>query len=223
MFKKEELTMRRAYVLTFALTIALGFAIGSYLYSWIGKTSKHRLEGVKVLAIVAEGFDYTEYTGVIDHLRKEGAEVNTVSFKVEIVEGHGGSCMPEITFNEVNVSHYHVIFIPGGDGPYNMIRHEQNQTVFKILTEGFSKRKIIAAICHGPWVLAAADLVNGVSITCWPDQRMINDLKAHGAIVDTHRSVVRDGNIITANGPEAINLFAEEIILAVTEINVLKQ
>lgn len=46
---------------------------------------------------------------------------------------------------------------------------------------------------------------------------MIDDLKTHGAIVDTRKSVIRDGNIITANGPAAIDSFAEEIVSAVVE------
>jgi protease I len=209
--------MRKKYVLMFMWVIVLGLAVSLYFYTWIRKPIGNRLKGIRVLAIIAEGFDYTEYMGVVSYLKKEGAEVDTASFTVERIEGHGGSYVPDTMFNEVNVSHYHVIFIPGGDGPYNIIHHENNQTVFKILTEGFEQEKIIAAICHGPWVLAAADLVDGVSVTCWPDQEMIEDLKAHGALVDTQKSVVRDGNIVTANGPAAINPFAEEIVSAVVE------
>ncbi len=209
--------MRKKHVSIFTLVIVLGLAVSLYFYTWIRKPVGNRLEGIRALVIIAEGFDYTEYTGVVSYLKKEGAEVDTASFTVKRIEGHGGSCVPDTTFNEINVSHYHVIFIPGGDGPYNIIRHENNQTVFKILTEGFQQGKIIAAICHGPWVLAAADLVNGINVTCWPDQEMIEDLKAHGALVDTRKSVVRDGNIVTANGPAAINPFAEEIVSVAVE------
>ena len=47
---------------------------------------------------------------------------------------------------------------------------------------------------------------------------MINDLRAHGAVVDTGKSVIRDGNLITARGPKAISALAEEIIKAVQEM-----
>ncbi len=43
------------------------------------------------------------------------------------------------------------------------------------------------------------------------------DLINGGANVDTTRSVVRDGNIITANGPLAVDAFTEEILNALTE------
>lgn len=210
--------MRRKHVLTLIVIIATGSITGAYFYAeHQRKTSVGTIEGVKVLAIIAEGFDYTEYTGVVTRLKKEGAEIVTASFSTKTVSGHGGNYTPELTFNEVNVSLYNVIFIPGGEGPYNIIHHEQNQMVFNILAQALSKGKIVAAICHGPWVLAAADLVNGVRVTCWQDEDMMRDLEARGAKVDTSSDVVRDGDIITANGPAAIEPFSREIISALVE------
>ncbi|MGB9718005.1 MAG: DJ-1/PfpI family protein [Thermoproteota archaeon] len=210
--------MRGQRVLVLIVVIAVGSITGAYFYTMHQRrASEGQLRGVKVLAIIAEGFDYTEYIGVVNYLRKEGAEITTASFSTKTVSGHGGSFTPEITFNEVNVSVFHVIFIPGGDGPYNIIHNEQNQTVFNILTRALNEGKIVAAICHGPWVLAAADLVNGVRVTCWRDEDMIRDLEAQGAEVDTGESVIRDRNIITANGPAAIEAFSREIVSALAE------
>lgn len=210
--------MRRRHVLTLIAIIAAVSIIGAYFYAeHQRKTGARMIVGVKVLALIAEGFDYTEYMGVVTRLKNEGAEIVTASFSTGTVLGHGGNYTPEVTFNEVNVSLYDVIFIPGGDGPYNIIRHEQNLTVFNILAQALNEGKIVAAICHGPWVLAAANLVNGVSVTCWQDEDMIRDLEARGAEVDTGKDVVRDGNIITANGPAAIEPFSKEIISALVE------
>jgi len=202
--------LNRLYLAICLLIVVVGIAAGAFFF--LGAPKEPRIEGAKVLAIIAEGFDYSEYDGVVRILKKEGAVVTTASFTTETVSGHGGSYEPEVTFDEVNVSLYDIVFIPGGDGPYNIIHHQGRQKVFDLLTQAYNEGKIIAAICHGPWVLAAADLVNGKTITCYNDQPMIDDLTAHGATVDTSKSVIRDGNIITANGPGAIIAFAEEII-----------
>ncbi|MBO3800491.1 MAG: hypothetical protein FGF52_05520 [Candidatus Brockarchaeota archaeon] len=102
--------MRGKNVLIFAFIIVLGLAVSLYFYMWIRKPSGNRLKGIRVLAIVAKGFDYTEYMGVVNYLKREGAEVNTASFTIEKIEGHGGSCIPDITFNELNVSHLSCYF-----------------------------------------------------------------------------------------------------------------
>ena len=177
-----------------------------------------RIEGARILVIVAEGFDYNEYAGITGILSREGATVMTASFTKEWISGKHGSCKPDLTFDEVNVSFYDVIYIPGGNGPFNIITSPESWKVYEIISEANKRGKIIAAICHGPWVLAGADIVRGKNITCWSDQKMINDLKARGAVVDTRKSVIRDGNIITARGPKAINALAEEIIKAIQEM-----
>ena len=208
--------MNRVYLLVCLLLIGVAGGILLFLETQ-KKPSEPRMEGATVLAIIAKGFDYQEHVGVINILKSEGAAVVTASFTNETIYGHGGRYKPDIAFDEVNISLYDIIFIPGGDGPYNIIHHQDSEKVFKLLTQAYNEGKIIAAICHGPWVLAAADLVNGTTVTCASDPPMIADLKAHGAIVDTSKSVIRDGNIITANGPGAIKAFAEKIVEAFIE------
>ncbi len=209
----ELIRISRLHMVAMALVALV--AIGLAVYFLIPQPK--RIEGVKVLVIVAEGFSYHEYAGVTRILSMEGATITTASFTKERVSGSGGSCKPDVTFDEVNVSLYDVIYIPGGNGPYSIITNPDNLKVYNILTEAYREGKIIAAICHGPWVLAEADLVRGKRVTCWNDQEMINDLKAHGAVVDTGKSVIRDGNMITARGLSAMHALAEEIIKALLE------
>lgn len=178
-------------------------------------TEKNRLEGVEVLAMVAEGSDHIEYTSVKSFLEGEGAIVTTASFETGTVVGHFGRFKAEITFDQVDASHYDVFLIPGGDGPHNMIDNEKNQLVYDILIQADEEGKLLAAICHGPWVLAAADLVDGCSVTCYPlDQVMIQYIMGAGASVNADKLVVRDGRIITGNSPDAITPFSREILEA---------
>jgi len=204
----------RRWLISIALITIIIIGLAAYFLT----SRPRRIEGARILVIVAEGFDYHEYAGVTGILSREGATITTASFTKEWISGKHGGCKPDLTFDEVNVSLYDVVYIPGGNGPYNIITSPESWKVYEIISEANDRGKIIAAICHGPWVLAGADIVRGKRVTCWNDQKMISDLKAHGAVVDTGKSVVRDGNIITARGPKAINALAEEIIKAIQEM-----
>jgi protease I len=74
--------------------------------------------------------------------------------------------------------------------------------------------KIVAAICHGPWLLVEADVVDGRKVTSWPSVR--TDLENAGAeVVD--QEVVVDGKLITSRKPDDIPAFNRAIIEALQE------
>ena len=66
-----------------------------------------------------------------------------------------------------------------------------------------------AAICHGPWTLINAGLVNGHTVTSWPSLR--KDLENAGATWED-REVVRDGQLITSRKPDDIPAFVDAVI-----------
>ena len=180
-----------------------------------------RIEGVEVLALLGESFDYQEFRMMKARLEAKGARVTAASFEAGLLQGDGGSYTIEITLSEVDASEYDVFFIPGGGGPSDLIRNPYNdveghQTPMDILAQANEAGRLIAAICHGPRVLAAADVVSGTRVTCYNQQHMINELRAAGAIVDASRSVVRDGNIITGSGPASIPRLVREIVKALS-------
>jgi len=181
-----------------------------------------RIEGVEVLALLGEGFDYQEFRIMKERLEARGARVTAASFEAGRLQGDGGSYTPEITFSEVDALEYDVFFIPGGGGPYDLIHNPYNdieghQTAIDILVQANEAGRLIAAICHGPRVLAAADVVSGTRVTCYNQQYMlIDELQAAGAIVDTSRSVVRDGNIITGRSLASTSKLLREIVKALS-------
>jgi len=201
--------LRRPYVLV-CLVIVVTVALGGY---FLLKPRDPALEDVEVLAIIAEGSDYWELDEVNRTLVGEGIVLTTASFTT----GKISNLRVQISFDDVDVSQYDAIFIPGGSGPENIINHPDGQKVFDILVQANDQGILIAAICHGPWVLAAADLVDGKNVTCFNDPDMRNDLINSGATVDTRKRVIRDGNIITANGPYAVDAFTEEILNVLIE------
>ncbi len=206
-------SLKRLHVSVCLLVVAVGVVAGAFL---LFRPTEPRSENFEVLTIVAAGSDYWELHSVNRTLAIEGITLTLASFTTGEVSGLWG-LHSQVSFDEVDVSRYDVVFIPGGDGPENIIGHPEGQKAIDILVQANNQEKIIAAICHGPWVLAAADLVEGKNITCFPDADMKADLINGGANVDTTRSVVRDGNIITANGPLAVDAFTEEILNALTE------
>ncbi|UCH56777.1 MAG: DJ-1/PfpI family protein [Candidatus Bathyarchaeota archaeon] len=201
------------------LYIALFSIIGGVLIFY--PQGNERIEGVEVLALIADGFDYNEFSAVKARLEASGARVTVASFEAGMLQGdRGGEYSPETTFDEIDAMDYDAFFIPGGNSPYNLIYHrfnfeEGHQTALDILTQAHEERKLIAAICHGPWVLAVADLVNGTRVTCYNDPPMIADLEKAGAVLDRSQLVIRDGLIITARY-EAIDSFASEIVRALS-------
>ncbi|UCH57105.1 MAG: DJ-1/PfpI family protein [Candidatus Bathyarchaeota archaeon] len=201
------------------LLLAVISIIGGVLI--LNPLGNERIEGVEVLALLGEDFDYQEFRIMKARLEARGARVTASSFEAGWLQGDGGSYTPEITFSEVDALAYDVFFIPGGGGPYDLIHNSYNdieghQTPMDILIQANEAGRLIAAICHGPEVLAAADVVNGTHVTCYDQRHLINKLRAAGAIVDTSRSVIRDGNIITGRSPVATPRLAREIVNALS-------
>lgn len=93
---------------------------------------------------------------------------------------------------------YAGLFIPGGYAPDRLRRSKK---VLELVRSIFEEGKPVAAICHGPWVLVSAGIVNGKTVTGFPSIR--DDLTNAGARY-TGRSVERDGNLLTATDPSAL-------------------
>lgn len=180
-----------------------------------------RIEGVEVLALLGEGFDYQEFRIMKTRLEAKGARVTAASFEAGLLQGDGGSYTTEITLSEVDPLAYDVFIIPGGGGPYDLTHNpyndvEDHQTPMDVLAQANEAGRLIAAICHGPTVLAAADVVNGTRVTCYNLWHVTNELRAAGAIVDTSRSVVRDRNIITGRSLSSALGLVREIVKALS-------
>ena len=74
--------------------------------------------------------------------------------------------------------------------------------------------KTIAAICHAPWLLIEADIVDGRAVTGWPS--IHTDLENAGAQVFDEEVIV-DGNLITSRKPDDIPAFARALIEALQD------
>ena len=146
-----------------------------------------------------------------------GAEVTLASLKTDPITGEkdgekGKQITPDLTVDDVETDDYDALLLPGGVGNPDKLR--MNERAVDIVGEFFDDEKPVAAICHAPWLLVEADVVDGKRVTSWPSVR--TDLENAGAdVVD--EQVVVDGNLITSRKPDDIPAFSDALVKMLAE------
>ena len=102
--------------------------------------------------------------------------------------------------------------IPGGFAP-DFIR--RSEAMIRFASEMAERGKVVAAICHGPWVLCSTQALKGKKATCF---FAIKDDVSNAGARYMDAEVVRDGNLITSRKPDDLPAFMQAIILAVREM-----
>ena len=171
----------------------------------------------RVLIIATDGFEQSELMKPRENLENEGFETTIASLEDGEIKGWkdkdwGESVSVDLTVKEVAVGDYDALLLPGGQMNPDILRMDDK--VIDLIREFDTARKPIAAICHAPWLLAEANLVNGRTVTSWPSIR--TDLTNAGAkVVD--QEVACDGNLITSRNPDDIPAFSKALIEALGE------
>ncbi len=164
----------------------------------------------KTYVILADGFEEIEALTTVDLLRRAGIDTVTLSInKTTAVRGaHGIEVAADGIINPAEMTEAEMIVLPGGmPGASNLVDCAE---VVEVLLAQHKKGGRIAAICAAPAVvLAQLGLLEGKHATAYPGFE--EGLEAGGAIVKNQR-VVKDGHIITANGPSSATPFALTII-----------
>lgn len=185
------------------------------------------LQGKKIAVIAADGFEEIELTGPVWYFRQLGARVDIVAPKFNPAPARYGLSYPEMskthimaiqylqpvgwikfdhTADQVKVSDYDAVFIPGGAWNPDNLRYDKD--VIKFIQDFNQSGKLIAAICHAPVVLASADILKGRKLTGYWNIQV--DLKNAGGTV-TDEPVVTDGNIITSRHPIDVADFSRAV------------
>jgi protease I len=170
----------------------------------------------KVLIIATDGFEQSELFKPRESLMDAGAQVTLASIKTDPIQGmehdteKASTITPDLTLGDVRAEDYDALLIPGGTTNPDKMRMEEE--ALRIVRDFFQADKTVAAICHGPWLLAEADVLEGRTLTSWPSIR--TDLKNAGAeVVD--KEVQVDGRLITSRKPGDIPAFTEALIKAI--------
>lgn len=173
------------------------------------------IANARVLIIATDGFEQSELFDPRQALLDKGAKVTLASNKSDPIQGmkhdeKGDTIRPDASIHDVDPKDYDALLIPGGVANPDTLRMEED--ALKIIRAFFAQNKPVAAICHGPWLLAEADVVSGRTLTSWPSIR--TDLRNAGAeVVD--EPVVVDGNLITSRKPDDIPAFSDALIAAI--------
>ena len=167
----------------------------------------------RVLMVIAfRDFRDQEYFLPKEIFEKEGFVVKTASTKKGTALGaDGGEVEVDFSLDEVDVSQFDAVLFVGGPGA---LKDLDNEKSYQIAKETLNQGKILGAICIAPVLLAKAGVLNGKEATVWSsylDKEPVNILRRNGAVYK-EESVVVDGKIITANGPEAAKEWAGTLI-----------
>ena len=177
--------------------------------------NKSRLKIKRAVIITAEGFEDEEVIYPIIRLKEEDFEVHVatkdqkavngrLNFPLELLVRYYGTLVDS---TKLNTKDYDLVLIPGGFEAPDRVR--QIPQVLQFVKEMYNEKKIVAAFCHGPWVLISAKLINGKRVTGYIG--IADDLRNAGAIY-INEPVVTDGNIITSRHPRDIGVFMKEIL-----------
>jgi protease I len=175
-------------------------------------TQKHELTGKRIAFLFTDGVERSELLEPLQAVREAGADVTLISPKpgeVQMVR-HGEpaeTITTQLATDAAEPTEFDGLVIPGGVANPDALRTDASAVRF--VRAFFDAGKPVGAICHGPWMLAEADVAKGRTITSWPSLR--TDLTNAGATwVD--RSVSVDEGLVTSRKPDDLPDFCAKIV-----------
>lgn len=162
-----------------------------------------------VLIVASGNFRDEELFETKQVLNQAGVATVIASTKTGILRGMlGGRTEATILVNEVRTDDYDAIIFVGGSGAREYF---DNPVALDIARQAAQKKKVLAAICIAPTVLANAGVLDGLKATSFASERV--KLQRAG-VKYTGAAVERDGLVITGSGPTAASLFGQAIVQA---------
>ena len=172
----------------------------------------------KTVAILAtNGFEESELREPKKALEEAGADVHIVSLEAGNIKSWAdgnwsNTYQVDKTIDEVSQKDYHALMLPGGVINPDLLRRNEKAVAF--VKSFFENKKPVGAICHGPWLLAEADVLKGRKVTSYSSIK--TDIKNAGANwVD--QEVVVDEGLVTSRSPEDLQAFNSKLVEEVYE------
>jgi len=179
-----------------------------------GAGMPRNLQGKRVAVLMTDGVEQVEYTGPRRFLEQHGATVILISPKGvgEEVQGMnhdqaGDKFKVEMNVKDAQPADFDALVLPGGEENPKALRKDADSVAF--VRNFYEQDKPLAAICHGPWVLIDAGIVESKNLTSYPEIQ--DDMRKAGAEwID--QEVVIDGKLITSRKPDDIPAFNEALL-----------
>lgn len=164
---------------------------------------------MKALMLIADGFEDLEFFYPYYRLLENKIAVDVAGPEPGEIKGkHGYSFKSHKSFSQLNADDYDFLVLPGGMGPEKV---RLSSDAVRVVREMWEANKVIASICHGIQVLISADVLRGVTGTCWP--ALQDDFRAAGGIFED-KEVVIDGKFIFSRSPLDLPAFCRELFHA---------
>lgn len=170
------------------------------------------LKGRKIAVLAADGVEQVELTEPWEALVQAGAEPQLVSLESGEIQGmnhldKGDMFTVDSVVSDVDARDFSALVIPGGVANPDFMRTNEDAVAF--VRDFFELNKPVAAICHAPWMLVEADVLQGRTITSWPS--LETDVRnAGGEWVD--KTVQVDQRLVTSRKPDDLPAFCRKMI-----------
>ncbi|MDD1731846.1 MAG: DJ-1/PfpI family protein [Methanothrix sp.] len=171
--------------------------------------AQEKVEMMRVLVPLAEGFEEIEAISVIDILRRAEIEVVTAGLKEGLAEGsHKVKVLPDTTLEKVDWHDFDGLVLPGGAPGFVNLGNDQR--ILDMAREMNRAGKCVAAICAAPSVLIKAGVLQGRKATVSPSGKA----QVQACADFREDRVVVDKNLITSRAPGTALEFALKLVEA---------
>ncbi len=167
---------------------------------------------MRVLILAADGFEDSELLVPYYRCREERIDVEIASLRRGPIKGkHGHQVDASLAVDEVRAGDYDALIVPGGRAPEKL---RKSAKVLELVRAFFADGRPVAAICHGPQLLASAGVLQNRSAT--GHRTVAPELEAAGARY-RDAEVVVDANLVTSRQPSDLPAFMRETLKKLRE------
>lgn len=175
------------------------------------------INAAKIVILATDGYERSELRVPYEELKRHGADVKIASLeKGEIKswdeKNWGDAIAVDLLAKNVRVDDFDALVLPGGQINPDVLRADQD--AMRVVRDFVKSGKVVAAICHAPWLLVEADAVKGLEVTSYASIK--TDVKNAGGIWKDEK-VVTDKGIITSRSPDDLEAFVAKIVEEVEE------
>ena len=171
------------------------------------------LQGKRAAILVEQQYQELEVWYPLYRLREAGCQATLVGPEAgkTYPSKLGYPATSNVAAEDCSPDDFDLLIIPGGYSPDHMRRCD---ALVRLVSTMAEQGKVVAAICHGPWVLCSTQALKGRRATCF---FAIKDDVSNAGATYVDAEVMRDGNLITSRKPDDLPAFLRAILQAVRE------